>query len=51
MGYGEDRNQDGNYEINTFLETITNLEAFDLKMKEASRGETENRDDKSLVLQ
>ena len=23
-------------EINTFLETITNLEAFDLKMKEAS---------------
>ena len=48
-----DINQDGNDEINTFLETITNLEAFDLKMREASR-EHENRldgDKSSYILQ
>ena len=28
--------QDGQDEINTFLETITNLEAFDLKLKEGN---------------
>ena len=34
---GTNRGQeDGQDEINTFLETITNLEAFDLKMKEVS---------------
>ena len=33
---------DGQDEINTFLETITNLEAFDLKLKE-DQNNTSNR--------
>ena len=29
-------------EVNTFLETITNLEAFDLKLKEATEDQSNN---------
>ena len=32
----EKTNENGNDEVNTFLETITNLEAFELKLKTAS---------------
>jgi len=47
IGEDEDRDRSG---LNTFLETITNLEALDVRMKEVSRDELRRPSNKSFFF-